>query len=264
MKKSYILLIFAIFPLNFALAQPQIIAHRGHWNVEGSYENSITALREAQKLQIYGSEFDVWMTCDGVLVINHDGVIEGFKIEDTPYEKLKDIRLPNGERLPLLEDYLRQGKECRKTKLILELKSHSSKEREDSAVAAVIEMVEKIGLKEQTEYISFSLNICKEFVRLSPNAAVAYLKGDLAPHELKALNVNGISYSLGILRKNLHWIEEAQKIGMTVNVWTLYHEVDMLEMITAKVNFITTDNPVLAKELVEKKKNNNSNNNINN
>jgi len=238
--------------MNILLAQTKVIAHRGYWTCEGSAQNSIAALKKAQELGVYGSEFDVWMTSDGVLVVNHDADIEGMRIEDTPYERLKDIRLINGEKLPLLEDYLRQGKKHKKTKLILELKPHSSKEKEDRAVAAIVKMVKKVGVKKQTEYISFSLNICKEFVRLLPKAEVAYLNGDLAPQELKALKITGIDYNLAVLRRNMHWIEEAKKLKMTVNVWTVNEEADMKEMIAAGVDFITTDYPTICKELLKK------------
>jgi len=245
---------FMILPLNHLMAQTQVIAHRGYWNCEGSAQNSIASLQKAQELGVYGSEFDVWITPDGVLVVNHDEAIEGLIIEDTPYSQLKDLRLKNGEKLPTLETYLQQGKKDGKTKLILELKPHSAKEKEDRAVAAVVEMVERTGMKNQTEYISFSLNICKEFVRLSPEAEVAYLNGNLSPQELKALNINGIDYHLTVLRRNKHWIDEAHQLKMKVNVWTVNNEEDMQEMIVAGVDYITTDNPVLAKALVQKSK----------
>ena len=247
-------LMFVIFPLNILSAQTKVIAHRGYWDCEGSAQNSIASLQKAQELKIYGSEFDVWMTSDGVLVVNHDATVEGLKIEDTPFAQLKDIRLKNGEKLPTLETYLQQGKKDRKTKLILELKAHSSKEKEDRAVAAVVEMVEKAGVKKQTEYISFSLNICKELARLSPKAEVAYLNGDLAPQELKALKINGIDYHLNVLKKNKHWIDEAHKLKMKVNAWTVNKEEDLREMIAAGVDFITTDQPVFTRELIQKSK----------
>ena len=250
--KISILLVAAIFPLNVLWAQTQVIAHRGYWNSEGSAQNSIASLKKAQELGIYGSEFDVWLTSDGVLVVNHDADVEGLKIEDTPYEQLKDIRLKNGEKLPLLEEYLQQGKKDKKTNLILELKPHGSKEKEDKAAAAVVKMVKKSGVKKHTEYISFSLNACKELVRLSPKADVAYLNGDLAPQEVKAHQITGIDYHLSVLKKNKHWIEEAHKLKMTVNVWTVNTEADMKEMIVAGVDFITTDQPVICRELVKK------------
>ena len=119
--KVSILLITILFPINVLWAQPKVIAHRGYWNCDGSAQNSIASLGKAQKLGIYGSEFDVWMTSDGVPVVFHDATVE-----------------------------------------------------------------------------------------------------------------------------------EAHTLGMTVNVWTVNSEADMKEMIDAGVDFITTDQPVLCKELVKK------------
>jgi len=245
-KNIICLLLIAALRLNHVSAQTKVIAHRGYWDCDGSAQNSIASLQKAQELKIYGSEFDVWLTSDGVLVVNHDATIEGLKIEDTPYAQLKDLSLKNGEKLPTLEAYLQQGKKDKKTKLILELKPHSTKEKEDKATAAVVKMVAKAGVKKQTEYISFSLNICKEFVRLAPKAEVAYLNGDMTPQELKALKITGIDYNLAVLKKNKHWIEEAHKLKMTVNVWTVNAEEDMKEMIAAGVDFITTDKVLIA------------------
>jgi len=251
-KNITYLLLIVVLRLNSLSAQTKVIAHRGYWDCDGSAQNSIASLQKAQELKIYGSEFDVWMTSDGVLLVNHDDKIEGLRIEDTPYAQLKDLRLKNGEKLPTLDAYLQQGKKDRKTKLILELKPHSSKEKEDKATAAVVKMVKKAGVKKQTEYISFSLNICKELVRLDPKAEVAYLNGDLTPLELKALKISGIDYNLAVLKNNKQWIEEAHKLKMTVNVWTVNSEDDMKEMIAAGVDFITTDKPLVCKGLENK------------
>ena len=247
------ILLLVVLQMNNLSAQTKVIAHRGYWDTDGSAQNSIASLQKAQELKIYGSEFDVWMTSDGVLVVNHDATIEGLKIEDTPYAQLKDLRLKNGEKLPTLEAYLQQGKKDKKTKLILELKSHSTKEKEDKATAAVVKMVEQTGMKKQTEYISFSMNICKELVRLDPKAEVAYLSGDMTPQELKALHITGIDYHINVMKDNKHWIEEAHKLKMTVNVWTVNAEEDLQEMIAAGVNYITTDKPTVAKGLINRK-----------
>jgi len=253
MKNRIIMLITAILPLHIMQAQTKVIAHRGYWDCEGSAQNSITSLQKAQELSIYGSEFDVWMTSDGVLVVNHDTHIEGLKIEDTPFAQLKDLQLKNGEKLPTLEAYLKQGRKDKNTRLILELKPHSDKDKEDKATVAVVKMVEKAGVKKQTEYISFSLNICKELVRIDPKAVVAYLNGDLSPQELKSLKINGIDYNLKVLQKNKHWIDEAHKLKLTVNVWTVNDDADIQEMIDAGVDYITTDRPTVAKALLSTK-----------
>ena len=46
-----------------------MIAHRGY-HKDGAAQNSVAALAKAQELGIYGSEFDVWITADGKVVIN--------------------------------------------------------------------------------------------------------------------------------------------------------------------------------------------------
>ena len=53
MKKLFTLAV-AVCVSAAAIAQTQIIAHRGFHTTDGSCRNSIAALKEAQKLGIYG------------------------------------------------------------------------------------------------------------------------------------------------------------------------------------------------------------------
>lgn len=50
----------------------QVIAHRGYWKTEGSAQNSISSLKNTYRIGVYGSEFDVHITRDGVVVVFHD------------------------------------------------------------------------------------------------------------------------------------------------------------------------------------------------
>ena len=61
-------------------AQTQVIAHRGYWKAEGSAQNSLASLRKAAEAKVYGSEFDVQMTADGIVVVNHDNKIVDYDI----------------------------------------------------------------------------------------------------------------------------------------------------------------------------------------
>ena len=74
--KSICLIIMMSMPV-FASAETKVIAHRGFWKTEGSAQNSITALKKAAEINVYGSEFDVLITSDGIPVVNHDDTIEG-------------------------------------------------------------------------------------------------------------------------------------------------------------------------------------------
>ena len=88
-----------------------IAAHRGFWNCEeaGYAENSIKSLELAQRNRLWGSEFDVNMTSDKVLLVYHDVEIDGKKICEHKYSEFKDYRLKNGEKIPTLDEYLAQG-----------------------------------------------------------------------------------------------------------------------------------------------------------
>lgn len=251
-KKVYFLFIAFILMANVISAQTRVIAHRGFWDTKGSAQNSIAALKKAQELNLYGSEFDVQITADGVLVVNHDDTIGGMTIEHTNYDKLKNIKLSNGEKLPTLDEYLAAGKEAKGIMLILEIKPHKSIENENKAVSASIELVKKYGLEDRVEYISFSLNICKELIRLAPKAQVSYLRGEISPDELKELGFTGLDYHYRILlNKEPEWIKEAKALGLSTNAWTVNDLEAMKKLIDKGVDFITTDKPVELKKLLD-------------
>lgn len=230
-------------------AQTQVIAHRGFWKTEGSAQNSIAALKKAAEERLYGSEFDVQVTLDGKLIVNHDAKFQGFVIAETPFKELKKIKLKNGEKLPTLKKYLKAGKK-QDIQLILEIKSHKSKEVEDKMAADIVKMVKKMGLQKQVEYIAFSLNICEQLAKLTPESEIAYLNGNLSPAELKKKGINGIDYNQKVLEKHPEWVEEAHRLGMKVNVWTVNKEDMMRKFIDMKVDYITTDYPLETQKLL--------------
>ncbi|WP_293711899.1 glycerophosphodiester phosphodiesterase family protein [uncultured Parabacteroides sp.] len=254
MKKRLILsmLLTAFLCGSSAFSQTKVIAHRGYWDCEGSAQNSITALNKAHEVGAYGSEFDVSITADGIPVVNHDDSIQGFCIETSLYEEIKDLKLKNGETLPTLEDYLIQGKQNKGTQLILEIKPHKRVVNEDRAVTAILALVQKYQLEDQVEYISFSMNICKELIRRAPAAQVAYLRGEVSPADLKVLGFTGLDYHYKVFEKNPTWIQEAKDAGLTVNVWTVDDPTVMQSLVEQNVDFITTDKPEELKEIIRK------------
>ena len=250
MKRTLISAIALLACIVGMQAQTQVIAHRGFWKTEGSAQNSITALEKAAEEKLYGSEFDVQVTLDGKLIVNHDAKFQGFVIAETPYKQLKKIRLQNGEKLPNLKKYLKKGKKL-DIQLILEIKSHKSKEVEDKMAADIVKMVKKMGLENQVEYIAFSLNVCEQLAKLTPESEIAYLNGDITPTELKKKGINGIDYHYNVIEKHPEWVKEAHDLGMKVNVWTVNNEDMMKKLIDRKVDYITTDQPLETKKLLE-------------
>ncbi len=233
-------------------AQTKVIAHRGYWKCEGSAQNSIASLMKASEAQVYGSEFDVQMTRDQEIVVNHDASIEGLVIADTDYDQLKDLRLKNGETLSTLDDYLNVGKQLPQLRLVLEIKPHRTAEEENAATDIIVRKVREIGLENQVDYISFSLNICERLVALTPESEISYLNGDLTPEEVKAKGIDGIDYSYGTISKHPEWIAEAQELGVKVNVWTVNTHERLQELIDKKVDYITTDHPLEALGMVKR------------
>lgn len=60
-----------------------VVAHRGAFKAKGLPENSVAALQEAIRLKCTGSEFDVRMSADDSLIINHDPHYGHKEIEKT-------------------------------------------------------------------------------------------------------------------------------------------------------------------------------------
>lgn len=231
----------------------KVIAHRGAWKAEGLPQNSLASLDQAVTLGCMGTEFDVWMTADGILILNHDADYEGLDIETSTYEQIRALRLPNGERLPTVEEVLRKGMSQNKTKLIMEVKpSKVSTERGQELAAKAVEMVHQMGAQKWVDYITFDKHIGSKIIELDPEANVAYLMGDKTPKELKEEGYFGFDYNIRVLRENPQWIREAHELGLTVNSWTVNKREDMEWLLENNVEFITTDEPELLLELINR------------
>lgn len=239
----------------FAWHKNPVIAHRGAWKKNNLPQNSIASLNEAVRLGCYGTEFDVWMTSDSVLVVNHDPEFEGINIEKSTYQTLLTKSLTNGEKIPTLEAYLSAGKKQQSTKLILEIKpSLISKERGLMVTDKCIQMVKKIGVLPWMEYISFDYDYCKRIMSSLPDAKVAYLKGDVSAEQMKADHIPGVDYHYSIYKQS-GWIQNAKKLGLSINAWTVNEPADMQWLLAEKADFITTNEPELLFEELKKIKN---------
>ncbi len=233
-------------------AEPQVVAHRGYWKTEGSAQNSIASILNAGRIAAYGSEFDVNLTCDGALVVNHDFTYHGLKIYENTLADLRcdTLRLSNGEIIPTLDEYLEASKQYPEMKLVFELKSEGDPQYEAVALPACVEAITRLGVADRVEFISFSLSACKEFARLMPKNIVEYLGGEIAPAELHKMGITGIDYEYNVFYEHPEWIGEAHKLGMVVNTWTVNQEEDMRKLLELGVDQITTNEPELAQRVI--------------
>ena len=246
----------ALLAVGFQLkAQTEVIAHRGFWKTDGSAQNSLAALVKADSIKAYGSELDIWMSSDGIPIVNHDEHVtlngEKLIVQDTPASVLTQVKLSNGENLPTFESYLDTFEDYHDTKLIIEFKSHRTKYQEDELTEKVLKMIRDRKLQNRVEYISFSLNFVVKTIQLDPLAHVYYLTGNLPPQQIKQIGATGIDYNVHVIKANPQWVKESHDLGLKVNVWTVNSPEDIQQMIDLKVDFITTDVPLLVEEMLE-------------
>lgn len=231
-----------------------IVAHRGYWTAPGVCEaqNSVASLREAQHFGCWGSEFDVHLTADSIIVVNHDPTREGREIQTSTYKDLRNLLLANGEPLPTLCEYLAQGVVCTSTKLVLEFKPQYSPEREDLLLEKTFDALRLYGLFDpgRVAFISFSHYICQRIAQLAPEFSNQYLDGDIAPEQLHLEGINGIDYRYKVFYKHPEWVEDAHRCGMSVNAWVVNREEDIRRMIEMGVDFLTTNDPSLVREIL--------------
>ncbi|HRP33675.1 MAG TPA: glycerophosphodiester phosphodiesterase family protein [Agriterribacter sp.] len=231
-----------------------VVAHRGAWKKNNLPENSIASLQEAVRLGCTGSEFDVHLTADDSLVVNHDPHYAGLTIEKSTYAELAATKLSNGELLPTVYQYLTEGMKQTHTMLVLEIKpSVISKERGQILAGKVVTLVKQLKAEPWIMYISFDYDILKKVLELQPNAKTAYLNGEKSPEQLAADKIWGADYHYNVFKKNNEWIAEAKKSGINLNVWTVNNADDMQWFINNKFDYITTNEPELLFDIINKK-----------
>ncbi|KAA6315678.1 hypothetical protein EZS27_033900 [termite gut metagenome] len=91
MKKRIIFFALFFIVCSISHAQVKVVAHRGYWTTQGSTQNSLSSFIKADSIGAFGSEFDVWMTTEGKLVVNHDKKFKGVNMETTPFAEIRTI-----------------------------------------------------------------------------------------------------------------------------------------------------------------------------
>jgi beta-glucanase (GH16 family)/glycerophosphoryl diester phosphodiesterase len=234
-------------------AKNSIVAHRGAWKKNNLPENSIASLKHAIELKCTGSEFDVRMTADDSLIINHDPHYNNLTIETTTYADLIQFKLSNGEKLPTLREYILAGIENNSsTRLVCEIKpSEISKERGQIIATKVVQMFQKLNADDFAAFISFDYDILKKIRALNPLFSTQYLEADKSPEQVKADGISGLDYHFSVFKDHPEWIESAKKNNSIVNAWTVNDIADMDWLIANGFDFITTNEPELLQERIK-------------
>jgi glycerophosphoryl diester phosphodiesterase len=231
-----------------------IVAHRGFWDCDEAKhsENSIQSLRLAQEYGLWGSECDIQLTSDDVPIVFHNNNVEGVRIWDHPWSSFEAHRLPNGEKIPTLDEYLVQARKSKTTILVIELKKQLNTSREDRLLDLTFEKLHQYGLynPKRVIFITFSKHMCERIAKEAPKFVNQYLNGELAPAQLRELDINGFDYETTVVKNNPGWTADAHKLGMSVNVWTVNKADEMRWYIDNGVDAITTNDPLLLRRLL--------------
>lgn len=235
-----------------SFAENIVVAHRGAWKKNNLPENSISSLKHAIELKCTGSEFDVRMTADDSLVINHDPNYNKLAIEQTKYADLIAFKLSNGEVLPTLREYILAGiQNNNSTRLVCEIKPSSSKAKGEMIASKVVALVNELKAQPMVEYISFDYDILLKIIGIDPTLKTHYLEGNKTPEQLKADGISGADYNLNVFKTHPEWIESAKKNKIILNAWTVNTAADMDWLLSNKFDFITTNEPELLFERIK-------------
>lgn len=230
-----------------------VIAHRGAWKSNNLPQNSIASLKKAIDLGCTGSEFDVRMTADNILIVTHDADYNGLEVEESTYAELSKFKLANGEILPTLKDYILAGMQNNfATGLVCEIKPSKIDARNITITENVLKLVKELNAEGYIKaYISFSYPILKRVKELDANAKTQYLWASKAPKELKEDAISGLDYLINKYKENPQWITDAKKNDLILNAWTVNKTEDIDWLLANEFDYITTDEPELVFERIK-------------
>jgi len=237
-------------------ADVEIIAHRG---ASGSVpENTMASFKRAIADKADWIELDVQENADDIVVVAHDSDFmkvarSNLKVWDATNENLRDLDI-GGWYAPEYSDQrvptLRQGLELAKDKLgvIIELKYYGYDRNLESRV---VDIVEQTGMESNIMVMSLKMDGLRKVAALRPSWIRGLLNttsiGDLTRLDLDFLALNSMAASLAMIKR-------AHKRGMKVYVWTINDPVQISVMMSRGVDGIITDEPALARQVMELRK----------
>ncbi len=258
-------ILLALAPAAVAKPTVEIIAHRG-----ASFdapENTVAAIKLAWMQKADASEFDIFQTKDGKIVVIHDkdtkrvaGVDR--KVAD---QTLAEIRMLDvgkwkgvkftGEKIPTLDEMLATipaGK-----RVFVEVKSGPE------IVPELDRVLRASKLKpEQTPIISFNAEVIAEVKKVRSDLAAYWIvninpKGKQAPTaealiaKAKTVRADGLDLSAGPALDKA-FADKVKAAGLKLYVWTVNDAAVARRMVEVGVDGITTDRPGWLREQLGK------------
>jgi len=237
-------------------ADVEIIAHRGASGA--TPENTMASFQRAIVDKADWIELDVQENADEVVVVAHDSDFmklagSNLKVWDATNESLRDLDIGSwyapeysNQRVPTLQQALALAKD--RLGVVIELKYYGHDRNLESRV---VDIVEQAGMESDIMIMSLKIDGLRKAATLRPTWTRGLLNttsiGDLTRLDLDFLALNSMTASLAMIHR-------AHEQGMKVYVWTINDPVQMSVMMSRGVDGIITDEPALARQVMELRK----------
>lgn len=234
-----------------------IIAHRG---AAGSApENTLASIRQAVVDGADWIEIDVQESVDGEVVVFHDSdfmKLAGvdLKVWDGTLDEIRGIDVGSwfgaefsDERVPTLAEVLKEVDG--RSRVIIELKYYGHAQQLEQRV---IEIVEQADMVDNVKLMSLSYPGIQKIRALRPDWTIGLLAAQAAGN-LVQLDVDFLAVNQRIAKAAL--VSSADAAGKQVFVWTINDAVNMSRVIPLGVDGIITDEPRLAREVLQDRAN---------
>lgn len=230
-----------------------ITAHRGASTL--APENTLSAIKEAEKEKANYAEIDVQTTKDNKVILLHDSTFRRTAKEGkTPRQMtLDEIRkLDNGsffskdfkrEKVPTLDEVLKEAKG--KIKLNIELKP---KGKNDDLVKIVSELIDKNNMDNDVMISSNNFDALQEMKRINPKLKVGYIV-IAAFGDFQKLNVDFFCLDSSLVNEKTVYALHA--LGKKVDVFTINSKELAEKMLYLGVDNIITDNVPMVRKAQE-------------
>ena len=240
---------------------PLIWGHRGASGY--APENTLPAFQMAADMGADGVELDIQMTKDGVIVVCHDETIDRTStgkgwLKDYTFDELRRLDFSNGNaayegtKIPTMEEVLDL---LDPTGLTINIELKTGIIFYDRIEEKILELVRRKGWQNRVIYSSFNHYTVCRIKELDPSAKVGLLYGD-GPIDMPGYGKRLQADALHPAFYNLqypNYMEDCRKNGLSVNVWTVNTEKDLLACRDYGVDSVITNYPAKARKLYETK-----------
>ena len=240
-----------------SLGEVEVFAHRGA--AGKAPENTMAAFRQAIKDEAEWIELDVQESKDGVVMVIHDSDVMKLagvspKIWESTKEELQKIDIGSwfssefkGEKIPTLKEVLQEVKG--KVKVLIELKYYG---HDIALEQKVVDLVEETGMSDDVALMSLKPEQVKKIKTLRPEWESGILLSKVVG-DISKMNVEFLAVNLAMMHPS--FVKQTHAAGKKLYVWTADDPITIFKMLSYGVDGIITNEPEIAKNVMEERKN---------